>query len=131
MDNRRMWLSIVLEEGLNLRILTPEDILRHATPSIIATDLPPPLVASLIEAGLAEGVFNPEVLVHHLGPKTLAEHMPIPVLWACVNEVAEEIVAAHPMTHGSMAVDEAGSLVDLQPAVVDNQGPDIEVIEET
>lgn len=124
MDNRRTWLSIVLEEGLNLGLLTPEDVLRHATPAIIATDLPPPLVASLIEAGLRSGHFSPEVLVDHLGPRTIAEHMPIPVLWACVNEVAEEIIAAHPMSHG-----EAGAL-DIQPAVVDPHAPDIEVIEE-
>jgi hypothetical protein len=125
MDNRRIWLSIVLEEGLNLGILTPEDILRHATPAIIATDLPPTIVASLIQAGLDSGAFSPDLLVGHLGPKTLAEHMPVPVLWACINEMAEEIVATHPLSQG-----EAGAL-DLQPAVVDHQGPDIEVIEES
>lgn len=125
MDNRRTWLAIVLDEGLNLGILTPEDILRHATPAIIATDLPPPLVASLIEAGLAHGMFTPDVLVHHLGPRTIAEHMPIPVLWDCVNEVAEELVSGHALGHGE------NSALDLQPAVMDQQGPDIEVIEDS
>ncbi len=129
MDHRRTWLAIVFEEAFNLGVLSAEDVLRHMTPAVLATDLPPTLVASLLQTGLDEGSFNSELLVDHLGSRALAEHMPMPVLWSCLNEAADQIVAEHPLAGQTVSPDEAGAVVE--EAVVDvDGGPDIEVIEE-
>ncbi len=100
MDSRRRWLCAILEDGLRLGVLEPADLLRHATPSVLATDLPPTMVASLLQAGLSGGGFNPEVVVSTLGVPALAEHVPLPVLWACVRQAAEIVISEHPLSHG-------------------------------
>ena len=118
MDNRRQWMSILLEEGLRLGVLEPADLLGHMTPSVLATDLPPAVVASLLQAGLSGGGFNADVVISTLGVPTLAEHLPHSVIWACVSQAAEVIVAEHPLTHG------------VQHSPFSTDEPDIEVMEE-
>jgi len=95
-DKRRAWLRVLLEEGLNLNVISPEDVLRHADPAVLATDLPPQLVASLLQAGLERQTFDPALLVEHLGATQLAAHLPLSVLWSCVAEAAQTIIREHP-----------------------------------
>jgi hypothetical protein len=104
MDNRRRWLTTLLEEGMRLGVLEPADLLRHMTPSVLATDLPPSMVAKLLQTGLSGGAFSPDVVVSTLGVPALAEHLPFLVLWGCVQQAAELIVREHPLTHGLQAV---------------------------
>ncbi|MCA9666597.1 MAG: hypothetical protein KC503_13440 [Myxococcales bacterium] len=133
MDKRRNWLSIVLEEGLNLGVLGAEDVLRHSTPSVLATDLPPALVASLLQVGLDGGEFSSDLLVQHLGAQNLAEHVPLPVLWRCIDEAAERLIAEHPLSRGALSVDDVGAVVDSAVdnlVLDDDHAPDIEVIED-
>jgi len=123
MDKRRRWMAALLEEGLRLGVLEPEDLLRHATPSVLATDLPPALVASVLQAGMKTGIFTPGVVVETLGPAQLAEHVPLPVLWACVEEAAAVLVREHPLTQAG------GESVAPPGTVQADDVPDIEVLE--
>ena len=96
MDKRRKWIAVLLEEGLRLGVLSPEDILRHMTPAVLATDLPPTLVASVLQAGLDGNRFEPVVVVQTLGAEQLAEHMPLPLLWSCLEDAANIIIKENP-----------------------------------
>jgi hypothetical protein len=127
MDKRRRWIAVLLEEGLRLGILEPADILRYATPAVLATDLPPPLVARVLEAGIGSEAFSPELVIKTLGPATLAEHVPPSILWGSIDELAKVIIAEHPLSqhHG-----EAPSSV-LEPATSahGDDMPEIEVLD--
>lgn len=92
MDKRREWMQIILQEALNLGILESDDVLRHADPKVLATDLPPQLVASLLQTGLDLGTFHAKMVVEHLGAEKLATHVPLSVLWSCIQEAARTIV---------------------------------------
>lgn len=126
MDKRRKWMSLVLEEGLRLGVIEPPDLLRHATPAVLATDLPPALVAKVLQAGMDSDGFNPHVVVETLGADALAEHIPLPVIWGCVNEAASVISAEHPLSQRGKG---DGSDVTAPGAVQPDDVPDIEVLE--
>ena len=128
MDKRRKWISVLIEEGLQVNVLSPDDLLRHTTPSVLATDLPPELVASVLQAGLDGDSFNPDLVVKTLGAEQMAEHLPLPVLWNCINEAAEKIIDEHPLSKGSNpggGVVEPGDIPANQTDM-----PEIEVLEE-
>ncbi len=118
MDNRRQWMSTLLEEALRLGVLEPGDLMHHMTPSVLATDLPPSMVATLLQAGLSGTGFTAEVVIGTLGVPALAQHLPFSVLWACVQQAAEIIVHEHPLTHG----------LQTHLAAAGDE-PDIEVVE--
>lgn len=124
MDKRRAWMRVCLEEALERNVLDPEDILRHADPSVLATDLPPQLVASLLAKGLQEGHFDASLLVGHLGAAELAAHVPLSVLWNCLDEAASTMIVEHPLTQR-----EAG-LVPVNTSVEPDEQPEIELIAE-
>lgn len=134
MDKRRSWIAVLLEEGLRLGVLSAEDILTHMTPAVLATDLPPSLVAAVLQAGLDGARFDPTVVVQTLGPKHLAEHMPLPLLWTCLDEAAETIIRESPTNR--KARDKAAPEGDLDSDIVGpgevrpEDVPVIEVLEE-
>jgi hypothetical protein len=135
MDKRRKWISVLIEEGLQVGVLSPEDVMRHTTPSVLATDLPPELVASVLQAGIDGDGFNPETVVKALGAEKIAEHLPLPVLWSCVNEAAEAIVEEHPLSKSATGTSSAdATMVDPSDVVADQvlseDMPEIEVLEE-
>jgi len=136
MDKRRKWISVLIEEGLQVGVLSAEDVMRHTTPSVLATDLPPELVASVLQAGIDGDGFNPEIVVKTLGAEKIAEHLPLPVLWSCVNEAAEAIIEEHPLSKGSAPGAGAAdnTMVDPSDVVADQilseDMPEIEVLEE-
>ena len=125
MDKRRKWLSLVLEEGLRTGVIEPPDILRHATTSVLATDLPAALVAKVLQAGMEGGGFDAHVVVETLGAEALAEYVPLPVLWACIHEAASAVSAEHPLGHRRGE----GTVVEAPGAVQPDDVPDIEVLE--
>jgi hypothetical protein len=124
MDKRRKWMAIVLGEALRAQVIVPDDVLRHASPSVLATDLPPALVAKVIQAGMDGGAFSAELVVGTLGAELLAEHVPLPVLWSCVNEAAEHLIAEHPLTAAVTAKD-----VVAPGSVRAEDMPEIEVLD--
>jgi hypothetical protein len=127
MDKRRKWMAVVIEEALRQGVLDPTDVLRHATTTVLATDLPPALVARVLQAGIDSDTFNPHLVVGTLGAENLAEHVPLSVLWGCLDEAASVIITEHPLSNrkagdGNDAVAAPGT---VQPDDV----PDIEVLE--
>lgn len=116
MDKRREWMQIILQEALNLGILEPDDVLRHVDPKVLATDLPPQLVASLLQTGLDLGTFHANMVVEHLGPGNLATHIPLSVLWNCVQEAAKTIVREHASPTGGRAASKSGSSAPARSA---------------
>jgi len=104
MDKRRKWMAVVLDEALRSGVLASEDLVRHASPSVLATDLPPTLVAKVLQAGMSSGSFNPELVVSTLGAEAFAEHVPLPVLWGCIEEAADVLIGEHPLTGGKEVV---------------------------
>jgi hypothetical protein len=125
MDKRRKWMAVVLEEALRVGVLEPDDVIRHASPSVLATDLPPALVARVLQAGMTGGSFGAELVVQTLGPEALAEHVPLPVLWGCLQEAAELLIAEHPLTAASAAKD----AVVAPGSVRTDDLPEIEVLD--
>lgn len=127
MDKRRKWMLVLLEEAFKLGVLSPEDLLRHVTPAVLATDFPPTLVAQVLQAGIDNDAFNPSLVLTTLGPQNLAEYVPLSVLWSCINEAAHTIIDEHPLSH-EVRTDGAGLV--MEPGVVQvDEVPDIEVLE--
>ena len=126
MDKRRKWFAILLEEGLRMGVLSPADVLRHATPAVLAVDLPPSLIAQVLQAGITSGAFNSDLVVGTLGPEQLAEHVPLSVLWACLDEAANLIIEEHPLTRWTQ---ESVHLMVDPGAVQNDDVADIEIIE--
>ncbi len=85
MDARQQWMAFLIQQGLEYQLISPEDVLRYATPRVIAT-LPNDLKARVLRAGLNQGVFNPDVVLSVLTPEVLAETVPLATLWACIAE---------------------------------------------
>jgi hypothetical protein len=124
MDKRRKWMTVVIEDALRQGILDPMDLMRHATPSVLATDLPPVLVAKVLQAGIDCDTFNAHLIVDTLGAENLAEHVPLSVLWACLDEAASVIITEHPLSNRKVD-DTVAAPGTVQPDDV----PDIEVLE--
>ncbi len=125
MDKRRAWIRVCLQEALDRGVLDADDILRHASPAVLATDLPPQLVASLLQTGLDQGTFDPALLVEHLGSAKLAEHVPLPVLWSCLEEAAEVVIAEHPLSRS-----DDDPIVPINTSVEPDEQPEIELVAE-
>jgi hypothetical protein len=75
--------------ALELGIATPEDLLRHATPDVLAQHLPRPLWSKLIAACLAAPRTDAKLVVDTIGVRDLCEHVPKPILWTCLAEIAQ------------------------------------------
>lgn len=85
--------------ALELGIGTPEDVLRHITPDILATHLPRPLWARLLTACLGAPRVDARLIIETIGIANLCEHVPSPLIWGCIAEmgarsVGQEIDAA-------------------------------------
>jgi hypothetical protein len=78
-----------LTSALDLGIATPDDVLRHVTPDVLAANLPRPLWARLLTACVGASRVDAQLVVETLGVSNLCEHMPASVIWACVAEVGQ------------------------------------------
>jgi hypothetical protein len=85
--NRR-FLYEVLSSGLDLAMITPEDVLAHVTPEVLAHHLPIVLKAKLLQASLNAERMTPSLVVDVVGIEALVEHAPLTILWACVRVCA-------------------------------------------
>ena len=78
-----------LSSALDLGIATPDDVLRHVTPELLANHLPRPLWARLLTACVGASRVDAQLVVETLGISNLCEHIPISALWSCIAEVAQ------------------------------------------
>lgn len=85
-----------LSSALDLGIATPDDVLRHVTPDVLATHLPRPLWARLLTASLGAPKVDSQLVVETIGVPNLCEHVPSPIIWACLAEIAHRSLSGVP-----------------------------------
>ncbi len=84
MGDPRNFIKRVLESGLDLGILTAEDVLRHATIEVLTQHLPPQVKARLLKASLESSTMTKQLIVDTVGFDSLVEYVPSDILWACI-----------------------------------------------
>jgi len=77
-----------LHSGLELELVTPDDVIAHVTPEVLAHHMPIALKAKLLQASLSAERVTPALVLEVVGLEALVEHAPLPVLWACVRACA-------------------------------------------
>jgi hypothetical protein len=76
-----------LGSALDLGLATADDVLKHATPDVLARHLPRPLWSQLIAACLRAPRTDARLVVDTVTVANLCEHVPKPILWACLAEI--------------------------------------------
>jgi len=76
-----------LASALELGIGTPDDVLRHVTPDVLANNLPRPLWARLLTACLGAPKVDARLVVETVGVANLCEHVPATIIWTCIAEM--------------------------------------------
>jgi hypothetical protein len=76
-----------LTAALDLKIGTPDDVLRHVTPDVLAKHLPRPLWARLLTACLGAPRIDAQLVVETIGIANLCEHIPSTIIWGCVADM--------------------------------------------
>jgi hypothetical protein len=114
--NRR-FLYEILGMGVELDTITPDDVIRHITPEVLAHHLPVALKAKLLHASLNAEKMTPALIVESIGVEGLVEHSPMPALWAVVRGAVERQLGSlpeRPAVHGNGA-DEPANVAVLKP----------------
>jgi len=88
-EARERWFCELIDAGLSEEIFNSGDLMEHATPEVLATNLPPDLMAKVLEAALSAGKMTTDRMLETLTPKVIAHHIPHEVLWACVISAAK------------------------------------------
>lgn len=85
--NMKAFFVAALQSALDLGIATPEDVLKHATPDLLAEHLPRPLWARLLTACVGAPKVDAQLVVETIGVSNLCEHVPAAAIWACIAEI--------------------------------------------
>jgi hypothetical protein len=85
--NAKAFLVDALSSALDLGHATPDDVVRHVTPDVLAAHLPRALWARLLTACVGAPRVDAVLIVETLGIANLVEHLPSPILWGCLAEV--------------------------------------------
>jgi len=88
-DRHRPWLAYALEESLERSLLAPRDVIDHANPEVLVTQLPPAVISDLLARALQIGTFSPAQVLESAPPSLLTEHLNPSVMWRCLKEAAE------------------------------------------
>jgi hypothetical protein len=88
-NRHRPWLAYALEESLERALLAPRDVIDHANPEVLVTQLPPPVISELLSRALTMGTFSPAQVLESAPPALLAEHLDPAVMWRCLKEAAD------------------------------------------
>ncbi len=78
--------------GLDCKIITADDVVRHIEPDILASHLPDDAKTKVLSASLKAGRMDPTLVFDTISATVFAEHMPVHMLWACVAEAAEKVL---------------------------------------
>ncbi len=87
-EGRQRWFAKMMESGLDNQIFGPSDVLDHATPEVLANNLPPDLLSKVLAASLAAGSMTPDRVIETVTPDVMAKHLPHDVLWQCIAAAA-------------------------------------------
>jgi len=110
-----------LTAALDLKIGTPDDVLRHVTPDVLAQHLPRPLWARLLTACLGAPRVDAQLVVETIGIANLCEHIPSSIIWSCIAEIGERSLGKAsevPVPAGRMQMTASGrSIIPPPPEV--------------
>ena len=87
-DARERWFCELVDAGLSEEIFDSTALMKHATPEVLASNLPPELMAKVLESALSAGKMTTDRMLETLTPSIIAHHIPHEVLWECVVEAA-------------------------------------------
>ena len=85
--NLKAFFVAALQSALDLGVATPDDVLKHVTPDVLAQHLPRPLWARLFTACLGAPRVDAQLVIETIGVPNLCEHVPAPLIWACLAEI--------------------------------------------
>ncbi|HEY8927236.1 MAG TPA: hypothetical protein VIU64_22790 [Polyangia bacterium] len=88
-DLHRPWLAYALEEALEHALIAPKDVINHANPEVLVTQLPPPVISLLLSRALTIGTFSPAQVLESVPPAVLAEHLDPEVMWRCLKDASD------------------------------------------
>jgi hypothetical protein len=88
-EPRQRWFAQMMESGLEEKIFDSNDVLRHATPEVLANHLPADLMSKVLAASLAAGAMTPDRVLETVTPEVMSRHLPHDVLWSCIASAAE------------------------------------------
>lgn len=87
--NLKSFLDTAIASALENGMGTPDDVLRHVTPEVLAAHLPRPLWARLLTACLGAPRVDAQLVIETVGIANLCEHLPVTVMWNCLAEIAQ------------------------------------------
>ncbi|HRI96950.1 MAG TPA: hypothetical protein PLZ93_15155 [Nocardioides sp.] len=87
-EGRQRWFAKMMESGLEQQMFGPSDVLHHATPEVLANNLPPELLSKVLAASLAAGAMTPDRVLETVTPDVMSRHLPHDVLWECIAAAA-------------------------------------------
>jgi pyruvate dehydrogenase E2 component (dihydrolipoyllysine-residue acetyltransferase) len=95
--NLKAFFVATLQSALDLGIATPDDVIRHVTPDVLAVNLPRPLWARLLTACVGAPRVDAQLVVETIGVPNLCEHVPAPIIWSCIEELAQRALDGAPI----------------------------------
>src|SRR4051812_47943344 len=87
-EKRLSWLAFVYDSALKHGVFRPADVIVHATPEVLAKDLPKELLIRTFEVAFDAGKLTPEGILGVAPPATLSKHIASSVLWETVRDAA-------------------------------------------
>ena len=102
--------------ALELGIGSPEDVLRHITPDILATHLPRPLWARLLTAMLGAPRVDARLIVETIGVPNLCEHVPSSIVWGCISEIGARSIGKETDAPAPAARTQTGRVIPPPPS---------------
>jgi len=87
-EKRLSWLALVFDSAIKHGVLRAADVILHATPEILARDLPRELVVRMFEGAFSAGKLTPESVLAVAPPTTLVKHISAATLWEVVRDAA-------------------------------------------
>ena len=82
------WLAFVYDSAIKHGVFRPADVIVHATPEVIAKDLPKELVIRIFEVAFEAGKLTPESILGVSPPTTMVKHVAPSILWEVVRDAA-------------------------------------------
>src|SRR6476469_8837976 len=83
------WLGFALDQAMERGLYEPKDVVHHATPEVLVSQLPNDVLVALLSRALATETLTPKSVIETAPPSLLAEHLEPEVMWKCLKEIAE------------------------------------------
>lgn len=80
--------TAAIGRALELGLASPEDVLAHATPDVLAEHLPREGWTKLLTACLAAPRTDARLVIDTVTVPVLCEHVPFGILWSCLAQIA-------------------------------------------